>query len=235
MATSGYHIGNLFILFRPKYYVMSEALTKQEFSLYSLFFLKFGKKAFDLDSVKWYFSRQMLKKLVFKLIKFGWLKTLGRGIYSCVSPENAISGIFSPAVENSLKKSGLSYCFAGTTAAEIWSNETYIQRSWEHSPFFVKVLEKDLMKWVYFLKSNGMTFFVETPRNVVGEFVVLIQCKSIEVDFHNGKPVEPLKDTVKFCEKNKDSFEFVLAYFSKKYNVKTSAKKEALIKVREAV
>ncbi|GAF79332.1 unnamed protein product, partial [marine sediment metagenome] len=56
-----------------------------------------------------------------------------------------------------------------------------------------------------------------------------------QISLHNGKPVEPLKETIKFCEQNKDSFEYVLAYFSRKYGKKTSASEEMLSKVREAI
>ena len=214
---------------------MTEALTKQEFSLYSLLYLKFGNKPFGLDSVRWYFSKQMLKKLVFNAVEAGWLKSAGRGAYACIVPKEAVTGLFKPKVEKTLSESDLSYCFAKATAAEIWSNETYIQRSWEYNPFFVKVLKRDLKKWKQFLDSKEIKFFVETPSNTIGEFVVLIPAASMKVDFHNGKPVEPLQKTIKFCEANKDSFEYVLAYLSNKYRKKTSASKEMLVKAREAI
>lgn len=214
---------------------MTEALTKQEFSLYSLLFLKFGSKPFGLDSVRWYFSKQMLKKLVFNLVEAGWLKSQDRGVYACVAPKEAVSGLFEPKVEKALQESNLSYCFTKASAAEVWSNETYIQRSWEYSPFFVKVLRKDSGKWKQFLDSKEVKFFVEAGSNTVGEFVVLVPVASMKIDFYNGKPVEPLQETIRFCEENKDSFEYVLAYFSNKYKKKTSASKEMLIKAREAL
>ncbi len=214
---------------------MTETLTKQEFSLYSLLYLKFGNKPFDLDSMRWYFSKQMLKKLVFNVVEAGWLKSVGRGIYTCIVPKEAVTGLFKPKVEKTLPESGLSYCFTRATAAEAWSNETYIQRSWEYNPFFVKVLMRELKKWKQFLDSKEIKFFVKKPSNAIGEFVVLIPAASMKVDFHNSRPVEPLQETIKFCETNKDSFEYVLAYLSNKYKKKTSASKEMLIKAREAL
>lgn len=214
---------------------MTETLTKQEFSLYSLLYLKFRKNEFDLNSIRWYFSRQMLKKLIFKLTETGWLKTIKKGVYKCVAPEEGIEGLFKQKTENVLQKAELKYCFTKASAAEIWSNETYIQRSWEYSPFFIKVLKKDLKKWEKFLDSEGINFFVDKPANIVGEFVVLEPASSIQISLHNGKPVEALKETIKFCEQNKDSFEYVLAYFLRKYGKKTSASKEMLNKVSEAI
>ncbi len=214
---------------------MTETLTKQEFSLYSLLYLKFEKNEFDLNSIRWYFSKQMLKKLIFKLNEAGWIKTIKKGIYKCIVPENAIQGLFKQKTEEALEKAELKYCFSKASAAEIWSNQTYIQRSWEYSPFFVKVLKKDLKKWEKFLDSEGINFFIDKPANIVGEFIILKPVSSIKVFLHNKKPVESLKETIKFCEQNKDSFEYILAYFSKKYNKKTSASKEMLNKVREAI
>lgn len=214
---------------------MTVALTKQEFSLYSLLFLRFSNKQFGLDSVRWYFSRQMLKKLVFNLIESGWLKAVGWGIYSCVIPSEAVADLFKPKVENALSESGLSYCFSGASAAEIWGDETYIQRSWEYSPFFIKVFNKDLMGWERFLDSKKLMYFTGTAANVVGEFVVFVPVDSMKIDSHNGKPVEPLQETIRFCEANKDSFEYVLAYLSDKYKKKTTASEEMLAKAREAL
>ncbi len=214
---------------------MTSTLTKQEFSLYSLLYLKFRKNEFDLNSVRWYFSRQMLKKLVFKLTETGWLKAIKKGVYKCTAPEEGIEGLFKQKTEEALEKAELKYCFTKASAAEIWSNETYIQRSWEYSPFFIKVLKKDLKKWEKFLDSEEINFFTEKPANIVGEFIVLEPVSVIQVSFHNEKPVEALNTTIKFCEQNKDSFEYVLAYFSRKYKKKTSASEEMLSKVSEAI
>ncbi len=214
---------------------MTKSLTGQEFSLYSLLFLKFGSKQFGLDSVRWYFSKQTLKKLIFNLVKSGWLKRAGRGVYACIAPREAVSALFEPKVEKTLQESKLSYCFTKASAAEVWSNETYIQRSWEYSPFFVKVLRKELGKWKQFLDSREVKFFVKKPSNTIGEFVVLVPVASMKIDFHDRKPVEALQETIAFCEANKDSFEYVLAYLSNKYKKKTSASKEMLIKAREAL
>ncbi|MBI2598347.1 MAG: hypothetical protein HYW50_04075 [Candidatus Diapherotrites archaeon] len=210
-------------------------MTKLELQLYSLLYLKFGKKEFGLDSVRWYFSKPMLKKLAFGLGEKGWVKKIRKGIYACVSPNRVIFGLFEPKVESILAKSKLSYCFSKATAAEIWSGESFVQRSWEYSPFFIKVLKKDLNKWASFLKSKNANFFVNAPSNAVGEFVVLVPVSSLKIDFFNGKPVEPLNETVEFCEKNKDSFEYVLAYVQNKFGKKTTASKELLVKSREAL
>ena len=214
---------------------MTKAPTKLEFSLYSLLYLKFGNKEFVLDGVRWYFSRQMLKKLAFRLGEAGWLKGGSRrGTYACETPENAVKKIFEPRMEKALSESGFSYCFTGASAAEIWSDQAYIQRSWEYSPFFIKVFRKDLGKWRAFFAKKEINYFEKEPANAIGEFVVLKTATSMVVDVHNGFPVEPLIETIRFCETNKDAFEYVLAYFQNKYGEETTASGEFLLKAREA-
>lgn len=177
----------------------------------------------------------MLKKLVFGLVKNGWIKTEKKGVYVCAAPVESISGLFLPRVESVLKEADLSYCFTRASAAEIWSDEVFIQRSWEYSPFFIKVLRKDLAKWKHFLSLNKINFFVETSSNAVGEIVVLFPVSSMKIVVHNEKPVESLEETIGFCEANKGFFEYVLAYLQNKHGKKTSASKELIVKAREAV
>lgn len=224
-----------FLYFLRSYISMAQALTKLEFSLYSLLYSKFGGMEFTNESVRWYFSRPMLKKLIFRLCKAGWLKSKGRGKYACKNPQEVVAGFFEAKVENALKGSGLSYCFTGASAAEIWSDQKYMQRSWEYSPFFIKIFSKDLKRWRAFLAKREINYFEKEPANVVGEFVVLKTVKSMVVDEHNSLPVEPLDETTKFCESNKDAFEYVLAYFQNRYGKQTTASQEFVLKAREAI
>gem|GEM_PF-305637 len=224
-----------FLYFLRRYISMARALSKLEFSLYSLLYSKFGTREFTNESVRWYFSRPMLKKLIFRLCEAGWLKSQGRGTYICQHPQDAVAGFFEPVVENALKESGLGYCFTGASAAEIWSDQKYMQRSWEFSPFFIKVFSKDLGKWRAIFAKREINYFEKEPANVLGEFVVLKAMKSMVVDEHNGLPVEPLDETIRFCESNKDTFEYVLAYFQNRYGGETTASEEFVLKAREAI
>jgi hypothetical protein len=213
-------------------------LTKQEFSLYSLLFLKFGSAPFGLDSVKWYFSPQMLKKLFHNLTRAGWLSNFSRGKYVCSSPVDAVKSFFEPTVEGALsdaRKLSLEFAFFGASAVDVWSDGTYKQDSWEKKPFFVLVLRKDLKGWNKFFSSKQIQFFSEPKQNILGEFVVLKAVDSFKSVFHDGVPVISLQETVSFCEKNKALFEYPLAYFANKYKVKTSASKEMLLKAKEAI
>jgi len=214
---------------------MTKLLTKTEFNVFAFFYSKFGLQAFRLNTVKWFFSKQMLKKIIFKLVEAGWIKRIEKGLYQCNSPEENVKNIFEKRIEKELNESNLPYCFSKASAAEIWSDEVYIQRSWEYSPIYINVLKKDLSKWKAFFERKGVQFFTEMPSNVLGEFIVLNSLKKLSIEFHNQRPVEPLNETIAFCEKNSDLFEYILAYFQKKYKKKTSAGKEVLEKVSEAL
>ncbi len=214
---------------------MVNEITKTEFQAYSYFWLKFGEKPFEVSSLRWFFSKPMVKKILFKLSNAGWLQRIGRGSYRCVRPEQAVASIFESRAEKVLEKAGMPYCFFGASAVEVWSDYVYMQRSWEHSPFFVRVRKKDLGKWKEFLKKEGINFFTGKPESALGEFVVLEPVKDFKCVEQNGKPVIPLRDTIKFAEKNIYSFEYPLAYIGRKFNQRVKASKEVLVQVGEAL
>ncbi len=214
---------------------MVNEITKTEFQAYSYFWLKFKDKEFEVSSLRWFYSRAMVKKILFKLSSAGWLQRVGRGAYRCVKPEKAVESIFESRAEKALEEAGMPYCFYGASAVEIWSDYVYMQRSWEHSPFFVRVQKKDLGKWRKYLKQEGIDFFTGEAENALGEFVVLEAVKELECAKQNGRPVMPLAETIKFAEKNIYSFEYPLAYIGRKFKRKVKAGREVLAQVGEAL
>jgi len=119
------------------------------------------------------------------------------------------------------------------SAAEIWTDFSYIQRSWEHSPYFIKIKDSDLDYWKQFLSKNGIPFFMK-EGTFIGEFIILYPQRSLKCSVHNGFPVERLVDTIKFCQNN-SLFEYPLAYLKKKFNLKIKINKELMEKIKEAV
>ena len=213
---------------------MAQPLTKTEFSFYALAYAKFGVQPFSLDSLKWHFSRPMVKKIAFVLVGSGWMKRLRKGSYRCIGPQEAVKGMFVPRVEAALQRAGMPFAFDKATAAELWSDESYMQRSWECRPFFIRILRKDETGWNTFLRKQRISFFRESPENIVGEFIVMQSVKNLDIAVHNGKPVISLDETIAFCEAHKAAFDYVLAYIARVYGKKTSAEKELLAKVGES-
>ena len=214
---------------------MVNEITKTEFQAYSYFWLKFRDKQFEVSSLRWFYSRAMVKKILFKLSTAGWLQRVGRGSYKCVKPEQAVASIFESRAEKVLEKAGMPYCFFGASAVEVWSDYVYMQRSWEHSPFFVRVQKKELGNWKKYLKQEGIDFFIGEPENALGEFVILEAVKELKCAKQSGRPVIPLKDAIKFAEENIYSFEYPLAYIGRKFKCRVKASKEVLAQVGEAL
>jgi len=166
----------------------------------------------------------MAKKTMHILEKNGWIRRVEKGRYVCRRPSEVMAGMVSLKVPDLLKNSGKEYSYTKASAVEVWTDYTYIQRSWEHSPYYIKVLEEDVEFWTEYFNRHGIGVYVENAEPVLGEFVVLIPVKKIRASRHGEEPVDSLRDTVKYCEKNIYSFEYPLAYLIEKYNIKTNAK-----------
>jgi len=214
---------------------MSIEITKTEFQAYSYFWLKFGERPFEVSNLNWFFSKSMVKKILFTLSNAGWLKRISRGLYKCVKPQEAIKNIFEFRAEKTLIEANLPYCFFGASAIDIWSDQVYTQRSWEYSPIFIQVKKRDLKNWKKFFKKQEIDFFLDKVDNALGEFIVLKPVEEINCTQQDNKPVTSLKETMEFAEKNIYTFEYPLAYIARKFKKKAKVSKESLERVGEAL
>jgi len=190
--------------------------------VYAVLYNRFKERPFDSNYLRWFISEPMMKKTLHVLEKKGWIRRLDRGSYCCINPDKVFRDMVRLKVPELLSKANKPYAYAKVSAAEIWTDFSYMQRSWEHSPYFIKVLKKDLNYWVEYLRSHKIKSFVKEAKPALGEFVVLLPEERLSYDMHNGKPVEKLVDVVKFCEENIETFEYPLAYLIKKYKIKSS-------------
>ena len=115
---------------------------------YALFFSKHGVneefKQYELD---WIVSQSMKKKIFSLLLRAGWIRKSHGNNYICVKPEIIFKGLLEFKVPEIIKKAKKDYAFANLSAIELWSDYSYVQRGREKSPYFVKVLKKDLKYW----------------------------------------------------------------------------------------
>jgi len=205
-------------------------IPKYALRAYGLLYTKYGtEEEFSQDSLNWLVSASMRKKIFATLLHAGWIMKKSRRKYACIDPKTIFTSMFSFKVPEVLKKSKREYCYSGMSAVEIWTDFSYIQRSWEHSPYFIKIKEADISYWKEFLADNGIPFFVE-DGSFIGEFIVLQPKKNIDYIIYQGLPVEKLPRVVTFCQKN-TLFEYALAYLKKKFNLKITVKKELLAEV----
>ena len=169
---------------------------------YALFFTKYGsKEMFQQSELDWIVSQSMKKKIFSILLKAGWIKKQNRNNYVCIQPEQVMKQLVQFKVPYIIKQAQKKYAFTGMSAVEIWSDYSYVQRSIEKSPYFIKILDKDLTYWKSFLSKNEVPCYVNNG-STIGEYVILIPVKKILFEKNNDLFVESLKNTIKLAKQN---------------------------------
>jgi hypothetical protein len=183
---------------------------------YALFYSKHGsKEQFKQSDLDWIVSQSMKKKIFALLLNAGWIRKASRDSYTCVEPENAVKGLVDFRFYDIITKSSKPYALTGMSAVEVWSDFSYMQRGFEKSPYFLKVLKKDLPYWKSFFGSNEIPFYLN-EGSTVGEYVVLIPANSLKKSSKDGFSVEPLKETLKIAKTN-EMHSYAYKYMRKKY------------------
>lgn len=157
----------------------------------------------------------MKKKIFALLLKRGWIKKGEGRAYSCASPSDAIKGLLEFRVPEMMKAAKRDYAFTRLSAVEIWSDYSYVQRGMDKSPYFIKVLQKDLNYWKAFFNSNEIPNYVQSGT-AIGEFVVLIPANALSFYEKNGFKVDSLRETMSYAKSN-DIFACASEYMANKY------------------
>jgi len=199
---------------------MSEAVPAYAQEAYAILRSRFGSDSFPADYMSWFVSRSMVKKTLHTLEHAGWIRRVEKGSYVCKNADDIFKSMVEFRVPGLLSRAGMRYAYTGASAVEVWTDYSYIQRSWEHSPYFVKVLRSDLDRWVSYFRKHKVKVFTSRPELAMGEFVILKPAGEFAIVTHNGLPVDPLKLAVSYSEKNVHTFEYPLAYLKAKFKVK---------------
>lgn len=204
---------------------------------YALLRNRFADDFFSSDYLSWFISKSMTKKVLHTLEHSGWIRRIDKGKYICVNSDVIFGSMISFMVPDFLKKAGMEYSYTEASAVEIWTDYSYIQRSWEHSPYYVNVLRKELDKWVEYFRQLKIKVFVSEVMPALGEFVVLKPSDRLGLETHNDLPVDSLSVIVNYCEKHIESFEYPLAYLKAKFGISPKVKidKRVLIEAARAV
>jgi len=203
---------------------MTEPVPAYAQQAYAILYNRFADQPFDFNYLAWFLSRGMVKKTLHVLEKKSWIKRVKKGSYVCVSPDDVFRGMVQFRVPRLLDDAGRRYTYTGASAVEVWTDHSHIQRSWEHSPYFIKVLRRDMEFWIQYFSEHRINVFVREATPAIGEFVVLFPREQLEFEIYNGKPVDRLNEVTTFCEKNIDAFEYPLAYLKNKFGVRTKAR-----------
>ncbi len=183
---------------------------------YALFFSKFGeRKPFGQSELDFVVSVPMKKKIFALLLRAGWIRKKSRGEYLCEKPKEIFSHMLDFRVPQLMKEAKMEYCFTAASAIEIWSDYSYVQRSRERSPYFIKVLEKDLEYWKGFFNRKEIPNYVGSGTNI-GEFIILVPAKKIKEIGKDGAMVETLEETMRQAGKN-GMFSYAQEYMRRKY------------------
>lgn len=183
---------------------------------YALLFSKHGvREEFRQSELNWIVSTSMKKKIFSVLLRYGWIKKHLRETYTCTNPSDAIKELLEFRVPEILKNAERAYAFTGLSAVEIWSDFSYIQRGKEKSPYFIKVLRKDLKYWKAFFNKNEIQNYVKSGA-AIGEYVIFIPVSHLFFEEKDGFKVDSLKETMQ-CAKSNDIYDYATEYMKNKY------------------
>lgn len=199
-------------------YLVTMTLELPSYALraYALFYSKYGsREPFSQSVLEWTTGTSMRKKIFSVLLRSGWIRKKDRNRYICVKPETAVKGLLDFKVPTIMEEAIKPYAFTGLSAIEIWSDFSYVQRGIERSPYFIKVLKKDLRYWKDFFNEHSVPNYVQ-EGSTIGEFVILIPVKRINSVDQEGLKVEPLKKTMKTAKGN-EMYAYAYRYMRKKY------------------
>jgi len=200
---------------------MSESVPTYAQEAYAILRSRFASDSFPADYLSWFVSRSMVKKTLHTLEHAGWIRRVERGSYVCKNVDEIFRSMVEFRVPTLLSDARMRYAYTEASAVEVWTDYSYIQRSWEHSPYFVRVLSGDLGRWVRYFRKHKVKVFTHKPELAMGEFVVLKPERGFANATHNGLPVDPLESTVSYSEEHIHAFEYPLAYLQAKFKIKS--------------
>lgn len=183
---------------------------------YALFFSRHGsKEGFAQSELDWIVGQSMKKKIFALLLNAGWIKKVSKNSYKCVEPKQVLIGLLEFKVPQIIKEAKRPYAFTGLSAVEIWSDYSYVQRGREKSPYYIKVLNKDLKYWKNFFNRNRIPNYVGSG-STIGEFVILLPVQAIKSEKKDGLMVETLQETEMVAKAN-SFYAYPYNYIRRKY------------------
>jgi len=188
---------------------------------YALFFSRHGsQEEFGQSDLDWIVGQSMKKKIFSLLLNSGWIEKVSKNGYRCVEPKLVLSGLLEFKVQQIIKQAKKPYAFTELSAVEIWSDYSYIQRGKEKSPYYIKILKKDLKYWKSFFNRNRIPNYVGSG-STIGEFAILIPVNSIICEEKEGMFVDSLKETENMAKSN-SFYAYPYNYMRKKYGTATN-------------
>jgi len=190
--------------------------------LYAWIWKAFGRDDFSIDQFRSTFPTSQGTKVAHDLVKKGYLKRVGRGIYEAVEPKEFVEKIAEEEVDfGLLENAGKDYAFCSSTAVSIWTDGYYwtgFTRGFK--PINVAIRKKDAAFWKKFFKKNKIKYALERDsRTLYGQVFVLHPREKLTYVEKDGLKIVPLDEVVSFCLKHELIYEPALEYLDEKYNI----------------
>lgn len=163
-------------------------------------------------------------KVLHDMEKKGLLERVGWGRYRVNSPEEYLARRtkVSEAYEL-LSESGMEYALTGPDSVFIWTKGGYqVDRFFGFYPIHLKVKKNDLEGWKKFFGSKRKMYHVvgqPVRGTLFGLFYVLYPETDFKTEDVEGFQVDPLKDTVEFCQGRIYSYEPALEMLDEMYHL----------------
>ncbi len=203
--------------------VIKVMIMNKYLKLYGWLWETFKDKKFSLEEFKAIFPSPQHKKVIFDLVKLGYIERINRGEYRAVKPQKFMEKIVKKNLEEKDVLEGVDkkYAFCNNDAVTIWTDGYYwtgFTRGFK--PVHIEVLEKDLKWWGDFFKKKGVEYALEGEnRTLFGLTYILHPRKDFKVEEKGDIRVAPLKETVEFCMKNRLTYEPALEYLDEHYGL----------------
>ena len=168
-------------------------------------------------------------KVLHDLFRKGLLARVSRGRYRVVPQQEYVRARLNiSATYDRIRTAGLPHAFTGVDAVYIWTKGGYnLDRFFGFYPVHVKVRTLDLPKWKNLLISSGQRVIVDGEQlreTLFGVFYVLRPLRNFSRVESDEFSVEPLIDTVRFCQENLYAYEPALEMLDEMYGLRLGAK-----------
>ena len=200
---------------------MATEIPQYGLKAYALFFSKHkDKEGFKQSELDWIVVQSMKKKIFALLLRAGWIKKQSNNTYVCLNPETIIRSLLEFKVPQIVKEAEKDYAFTNLSAIEIWSDYSYVQRGIEKSPYFIKVLKKDLKYWKNFFNKHNIPNYVN-EGTTIGEYIILIPVEKLSFVEKENYKIDNLKETIKLAKLN-EMYLYAYNYMKNKYKNATA-------------
>lgn len=182
------------------------------------------KKEFSVKEFSSVFASPDANKVLHDMVKKGLLERSGWGRYRVNSPEEYLARRLNiPRAYDLLNQAGMDYALTGPDAVFFWTKGGYqVDRFFGFYPIHLKVRKDDLRKWKRFLSSRKQRFHVKGQpirETLFGLFYVLYPETDFKTERVEAFRVDPLKETVKFCQSKIYSYEPALEMLDEMYDL----------------